>query len=437
MSYKSGTYTIGKLTSNYLTWAAALADFGVDANGIDGNLTYIIEDEVVFTTINLQKLNGFTFKITATDYHNGNINQGVRLRLPAGHSIFYHDNSSGNVIIERLCIISDSMHPLWMNGDDSGKSNIRVSYNIFYNTELAIIGTYSVAKTHSIFRNKFINTVADGAPNLYFRFISSYGIDSSAIVKNNTFYSSRTGVNLRLREDSGYGYVNVAIASLIIINNVMSTVTGSNVTHVGQAFLTFPKAYSNRHDDNSFAVYPWSNSSDNSLIIPENEYLSTSLASADFLRIPSNKSLYATGNNSLLYEETKSIDGFPAPTIFNAVSIGAHEPNVVIDFTGVPLDPAIMDTVSFISEVNEATIPFYSWNLDDGKISSEINPIAAYTVPGLKSISLTAFDSGGRSATVTKPDYIDVHPYGLGFTAEPIKGLSPLEVKFTPSFQVQ
>lgn len=159
--------------------------------------------------------------------------------------------------------------------------------------------------------------------------------------------------------------------------------------------------------------------------------------SPDFLKISTASHLYAVGNSvGLLPNNTESIEGYPRPNAFGAVSIGVSEPNVEIDFTASPLDPAISETVSFQSTINEAVIPTYSWNLDDGKASAEVNPIAQYAVPGLKTISLTVHDSSGRTATVTKPDYIDVQNNGLGFTAVPMTGRAPLKVQFESSFKV-
>lgn len=117
------------------------------------------------------------------------------------------------------------------------------------------------------------------------------------------------------------------------------------------------------------------------------------------------------------------------------VSIGAHEPNVEIDFTATPLDPAILDNVQFTSEVNQANVPTYQWNLDDSKTSALANPSGSYQTAGLKDISLTVFDIDGRIATVTKPGYINVRDYELGITAIPETGEAPLAVAFASTFE--
>jgi PKD repeat protein len=167
-------------------------------------------------------------------------------------------------------------------------------------------------------------------------------------------------------------------------------------------------------------------------IVLTTQFISLIQSNSNFLRINVTSILYAAGLTTTI--NTSSIEGYSRPNMFSVTSIGASEPNVVIDFTADPLDPAIYDSVSFTSIINEATIPSYLWDLDDGKVSTQQHPVDSYPTPGLKDITLIVQDSGGRFATVTKPGYVDVHNYGLGFTAEPVSGQVPLKVRFTPDF---
>lgn len=235
-----------------------------------------------------------------------------------------------------------------------------------------------------------------------------------------------------------------------IISNSNSTAVFYTIFKNCVSSKSVTEDFNNGSGDPTFIVISNCADSDNSIAstgailsgnktgITDADFLSVDPTSPNFLRIPSDRNLYAAGLVAgLLPDNIASIEGYPRPNIFGAVSIGAHEPNVAIDFAGNPRDPAIMDPVLFVSVINEATIPSYLWSLDDGKSSRDINPIDSYAAPGLKDISLVAQDSGGRFATVVKLNYIDVDPYKLGFTAVPMSGGCPLKVKFTSTFERQ
>lgn len=48
----------------------------------------------------------------------------------------------------------------------------------------------------------------------------------------------------------------------------------------------------------------------------------------------------------------------------------------------------------------------WEWAFGDGATSTEMSPVHTYASPGLYAVSLTVSDRAGRTATLTKPDYI-------------------------------
>ncbi len=75
----------------------------------------------------------------------------------------------------------------------------------------------------------------------------------------------------------------------------------------------------------------------------------------------------------------------------------------------------------------------WKWNLGNGSVSPNQNPITTYFTPGVYKVSLTIKNSSG-SDSITKTDYINVYANPqAAFDASPKQGCFPLDVKFTNS----
>lgn len=79
-------------------------------------------------------------------------------------------------------------------------------------------------------------------------------------------------------------------------------------------------------------------------------------------------------------------------------------PTAIADFSYTPLHPRTTDTVVFTDTSyyeDEDTIE-RSWDLADGTISDDINPVHSYLNPGVYTITLTISDDAGIVSSVTK-----------------------------------
>jgi hypothetical protein len=248
---------------------------------------------------------------------------------------------------------------------------------------------------------------------------------TNLIVENCTIYNCGKGVTLWTSTSTRY----------VTIKNTVSFGNTTNDWYCsGGASYAFNQLLNCADTDGSIATCG-ATYSNRVTAVTSSEFTSVDPTSANFLKIPTNKRLYGVGlTTGLLSANTSSIEGYPRPNVFGVVSIGAHEPDVAIDFTASPLTPAIYDDVLFTQILKQATIITYDWNIGEGKHLKTASPTGFYGIPGLKTVSLTVYDTVGRSTTVTKVNYITVHNYGVGFTEVPIKGISPLEVQFDASF---
>jgi len=107
---------------------------------------------------------------------------------------------------------------------------------------------------------------------------------------------------------------------------------------------------------------------------------------------------------------------------------------IIGDFTADPLSGLTPMEVTFTSS-STGNIISWEWDFDnDGLIdSNDQNPIYEYADEGVYTVSLTVSD-GITTDTETKTDYIEVLiPLIADFTADPLSGLSPMEVTFTSS----
>lgn len=73
-----------------------------------------------------------------------------------------------------------------------------------------------------------------------------------------------------------------------------------------------------------------------------------------------------------------------------------------------------------------------TWDFGDGNTATFPNPSHTYSEPGIYTVSLTLTTSSGfETDTLVKEDFIEVHEYGVHFSADPVQGSAPLTVAFT------
>lgn len=74
----------------------------------------------------------------------------------------------------------------------------------------------------------------------------------------------------------------------------------------------------------------------------------------------------------------------------------------------------------------------YQWSFGDGGMSSADNPTYTYNVPGVYTVTLTAFGIGGSMNTFTKVDSVVVHPRAMAFfVLQPTEVTVPSQPVFT------
>ncbi|MCR4404579.1 MAG: thioredoxin domain-containing protein [Candidatus Acetothermia bacterium] len=84
---------------------------------------------------------------------------------------------------------------------------------------------------------------------------------------------------------------------------------------------------------------------------------------------------------------------------------------LVPDFLGSPTSGKAPLEVQFEDRSQsdpKRPIIAWEWAFGDGESSAAPNPAHTYAAPGVYTVSLTIFDSAGRRAALTKPDYIVV-----------------------------
>src|SRR5256884_1396537 len=106
-------------------------------------------------------------------------------------------------------------------------------------------------------------------------------------------------------------------------------------------------------------------------------------------------------------------------------------------FTLMPLTPIVNATVNLTAIVSGGTLPYsYSWSFGDGATGTGPATTHAYTSTGNYSVTLTAHDSAGGSATSTQSvRVLSVLPLAASFTASPTIPDAGQTVTFTAAVQ--
>ncbi len=103
------------------------------------------------------------------------------------------------------------------------------------------------------------------------------------------------------------------------------------------------------------------------------------------------------------------------------------------NFVGAPVSGEAPLLVQF-TDLSSGNPTSWAWDFqNDGTVDNTTqNPAWEYTAPGFYSVSLTVY-AGGDSASVVKPDYIQVlePPLRADFSGQPTVGPAPLQVQFT------
>src|SRR2546429_2193366 len=154
----------------------------------------------------------------------------------------------------------------------------------------------------------------------------------------------------------------------------------------------------------------------------------TSTASYD--EFSSLRMLETNWNLGTLVNSAKAL---PMPDIF-----GTMGPlPLSTSFTLLPLTPIVNATVNLTAIVSGGTLPYsYSWSFGDGATGTGPATTHAYTSTGNYSVTLTAHDSAGGSATSTQSvRVLSVLPLAASFTASPTIPDAGQTVTFTAAVQ--
>ena len=106
-------------------------------------------------------------------------------------------------------------------------------------------------------------------------------------------------------------------------------------------------------------------------------------------------------------------------------------------FTLLPLTPILNATINLTAIASGGTVPYsYSWSFGDGAIGTGLTTTHAYSAVGNYSVTLTAHDSAGGSATSTQNvRVVPVLPLAASFTANPTIPDAGQTVTFTATVQ--
>lgn len=172
-----------------------------------------------------------------------------------------------------------------------------------------------------------------------------------------------------------------------------------------------------------------------------NPALQVAAAIPSVICVGSNVQLSASGNGG---NGNYNFTWYPGGTTGSQTSVSPNTTTtysvVLTDNCGTPADTTLvtvmvnqLPAVSFIATDSVGCTPLclqlsnatpntvsLTWNLGDGATSNSNNPAHCYVTPGAYSVSLTVTDGNGCSATLTKANWIIVHPKPLAdFSVNP------------------
>jgi len=137
------------------------------------------------------------------------------------------------------------------------------------------------------------------------------------------------------------------------------------------------------------------------------------------------------GTYSVRLEVTNQ-NGGNSTTRKNYITVYPVGPAPIVNFTTTPQSGSVPLTVKF-TDTSTNSPTSWNWDFGDGG-SSEQNPTHTFNQAGSFSVSLSAANQNGRTAT-TRKNYITVYPVGpatiANFTATPRSGAYPLTFQFT------
>lgn len=288
MAFTQGTFTIGKASSNYLTVDAAIADYGGTVTGLTGDLTWIIEADTTWNNnFNLHSHNGFTFKITTNNYHNGDVNSGVKITFAANVNEYISHWTLGTTIIEKIKLYSGNLYIRNQSnlGSDNAANKI-VRYCILNGISIWLKQQEFNYVSQNVYCCLFINSIL----NYDYTYGTTPHACATSVFENNSFGYEGGAGSARLIITGGAG--NISKANLIVRNNVIRAASGglgSEGFQLRFSGLQKPIAYNNASSNNS-AVTPigdtWDPSSSGNIGgISDSEFESLIATSADFMKL--------------------------------------------------------------------------------------------------------------------------------------------------------
>ncbi len=127
------------------------------------------------------------------------------------------------------------------------------------------------------------------------------------------------------------------------------------------------------------------------------------------------------------------IDVLGASPYDDAIAWWENKNNPVADFSWTPLHPSVNDSIQFmdLSYDSDGTIENWTWNLGDGNMSYEQNPIHQYTSVATFTVTLTVTDDDGATDSISKDVFVcDILVVDAG---GPYSGIVGVPITFTGS----
>ena len=366
------------------------------------------------------------------------------------YGIYMGNNTSGSPTISSNTI-SNNSYGIYMSDYSSGSPTITgnaISNNNVNGIVIRSSGSPTIS-SNTISNNESIGIVVSGAGSSTitgnttsnnYRGIVIYGGSSTIsynIISNNSFGILAAGsptVTNNTISNNTYGIDNVSSGSAISNNVFDHNGTGIRATRVPTS-LTYNLFWQNialsEGDSISlgFGEIITQNLNGDSTDTYFNLFIDPLFVS------PDSSNYYLTENSPCI--DAASPDSLDADGTIR--DIGAYFFN-----QGMPVVPES----NFTSNATSGSIPLYiqftnttigavisyDWVFGDNTTSTQANPVHAYTIAGVYSVSLTATGPGGVDTEV-KTDYITVtnphYPPEVSFAGSPVSGVSPLDVNFS------
>lgn len=306
----SGTYTVGS-GGDYATWAAALADI---AASLTGNLTFnqITAVTEAGTATVATNINAFTLTLDSSTPHLGNPTGGLLVNINHNGIGLNVNGTSGpagsiinvkNLYLKRLVAGSSGLDTALHH--DCGDTDVTINWNNI----LIDSGGLNTSGVRTANNSALVNAwnVISWDTGINAAWILS-AINSSSILENCVSLDCQNGFN------AGSNAVTIRnCVAFNAVNNDFQNISGAT-------------GRNNASEDATAANANWSVGTGNTTgITPANEFVSTSDASANFMKVQAGFTCDNGGTAVSIAGNTTGIRGNPRPGPDTLYSIGADE----------------------------------------------------------------------------------------------------------------